>query len=98
MRITTTVIALSAAIEQRAAKVTQDITAAELRVKELEPQAETSQNAKAALQQIRKAIDRARQIRDSLAAMDRTLRGVATDASVELNENECLLFGYVDLR
>jgi len=98
MRITTNAMALASALEQRSAKVTQDILAAEIRVKELEPQAETSQNAKAALAQIRKAMDRARQIRESLAAMDRSLRGINTDASVELNENECALFGYVDLR
>lgn len=98
MRITTTAQQAFAAIEMRAAKVTADILAAEMRAKELEPQAESSPNAKQALAAIRKGTERAKQIRESLAAMDRTLRGIAPDAAVELNENECALFGYVDLR
>lgn len=98
MRITTTAQQAMAAIEQRAAKVTADIAAAEMRAHELEPQAELSAAAKQALAAIRKGTDRAKQIRDSLAAMDRSLRGVAPEAAVELNENECNLFGYVDLR
>ena len=98
MRITTTAQQAADAIERRVAKVSADITAAEARAKELEPQAEQSASAKAALATIRKGIDRAKQIRDSLTMLDRTLRGVAPEASIELNENECNLFGYVDLR
>lgn len=98
MRITTTTLDAANAIERRTAKVTQDIAAAEAKARELEPQAEQSKTAKEALALVRKGIDRAKQIRDSLAQMDRALRGVSPSATVELNENESNLFGYVDIR
>ena len=98
MRITTTAQQVLAAIETRVAKVTLDIDRAEERAKELELSAEQSESAKKTLAIVRKGLERAKQLRDSLAMLDRALRGVAPEASVELNENECNLFGYVDIR
>lgn len=98
MKITTQAVHLIPAVERRIAKVTQDINDAEARVKELAPDAEVSESAKKATQQIRAGIDRAKKIRDSLALMFRALGGIDDTASVELNDNESALLSYVDFR
>lgn len=97
MKITTLARDLIPAVERRIAKVTMDINDAEARIKQLTPEAEISESAKKAMQQIRLGVDRAKKIRDSLTQMFRALAGMDPGASVELNDNEAALMSYVDV-
>lgn len=97
MKITTEAQHVTNLAKTKIAKVTTDIETAETGARDLVPLAEQSEEKKKALKAVLAGIDNAHRVRRGLVIIVRTLQYLEPTSIVELNDNECGLFGAVDL-